>query len=91
MDFELPNVWKASNEQLAKLLGLVAGAQPGDFTDVLREEAQRIHATWLDSFQLPDKHDPKHMEEQERKAGIQASLRKRTIEILVKAEQQANA
>lgn len=91
MDFELPNVWKASNEQLAKLCGKVAGAEPGDFTAALQEEAKRLYAIWVDSFQLPDKHDSNHFEEQERKAGIQASLRKRTIEVLVKAEQQSNA
>jgi hypothetical protein len=55
----------------------------GNFTGAdktLQEEARRLYAVWQDALEKPGDDD----DVRERKAVLQAGLRKRTIEILVK-------
>jgi len=78
-------LWKLSFDELAHKCqelghGSVSGADPA-----LQEEARRIYGGWTDAFSI-DKHEE---DAKERIAAATSSLRKRTIELLLKAEQHA--
>jgi hypothetical protein len=73
-------IWSLTPSQLAAQCRLIA---EGNFTGAdktLQEEARRLYAVWQDALEKPGDDD----DVRERKAVLQAGLRKRTIEILVK-------
>jgi hypothetical protein len=79
-------LWQLSFEELAhrcQQLGhdSASTADPG-----LREEARRIYGGWTDAFSI----DKSEIDSRERFAAASASLRKRTIELLTRAEQEAH-
>lgn len=79
------HLWKLSFEELAQKCqelghGDVKGGEAG-----LQEEARRLYSGWKDAFSI-GKHDN---DAAERIAAATSSLRKRTIELLVRAEQHA--
>jgi hypothetical protein len=75
--------WQLSYEELAHKCQEMGHASASAVDPSLREEARRIYGGWTDAFSL-DKHAN---DAEERFAAATASLRKRTIELLVKAEQ----
>lgn len=85
MKHEVPqtNYWALSSSQLAAQIALIAN---GDLTAVdaaTRAEAGLLVAEWQDAFKMPN---ATHDDEESRVAQL-AGLKKRTIEILVKASQ----
>lgn len=77
--------WHLSLEELAHKCQQLAHDSSSEADPSLREEARRIYGGWTDAFSI-DKHEN---DAQERIAAATASLRKRTIELLLKAEQEA--
>lgn len=81
------HLWKLSFEELARKCQELGHETSGTADPHLREEAQRIYVSWTDAFSIgKDENDAK-----ERIAAAMASLRKRTIELLVKSEQEAGS
>lgn len=79
------HLWKLSFEELAHKCqelghGSLPGSDPGH-----SEEARRLYRGWTDAFSI-NKHDN---DAGERIAAATSALRKRTIELLVRAEQHA--
>lgn len=78
-------LWQLSFEELAHRCQQLGQDSSTDADPSLREEARRLYGGWTDAFSI-DKHAN---DAAERIAADTASLRKRTIELLVKAEQEA--
>ena len=79
------NLWQLSPEELARRCQELGQASPSELDPALAEEARSVYSGWTDAFSI-DKHDN---DARERIAAATASLRKRTIELLMKAEQEA--
>lgn len=79
------HLWQLSIEDLAKKCHELAQDDSGTVDPGLRDEARRIDAGWTDAFSI----DGHANDAQERIAAATASLRNRTIELLLKAEQEA--
>lgn len=76
------HLWSLSFEELAHKCQELGHASSSTVDPHLREEARRIYGGWTDAFSITkDENDAA-----ERIAAATASLRKRTIELLVKAE-----
>ncbi len=78
------HLWQLSFEELAHKCRDLAQTRSSELEPGLREEAQRIQSGWTDVFAI-DKHEN---DARERIAAATAALRKRTIELLVKADEQ---
>lgn len=74
------HLWSLSPLELARQCKLLAEGNAG-VEPALQEEAKRLCASWEDALDYP--HEPR--EERSRKAALQDGLRKRTIEILIRA------
>ena len=79
------HLWQLSPEALAHKCQELGHASTSAVDPSLREEARRIYGGWTEAFSI-SKHDN---DARERIAAATASLRKRTIELLVKAHQEA--
>ncbi len=76
-------IWSMTTRQLAEQCRALAEAQSALLEKAVREEARRLYEAWRDALDSPgDSYD-----DRARKASLQAGLRKRTIEILVKVSQ----
>ena len=75
------SVWSLSPAQLARQCRLIAEDDSPPIDPVLQAEARRLYAAWQEALQVPGK----SFEARERAAALQAGLRKRTIEILIKS------
>ena len=76
-------IWSMTTRQLAEQCRVLAESQSVAVDDAVREEARRLHEAWREALDSPgDSYD-----ERARKASLQAGLRKRTIEILIKVSQ----
>ena len=78
------SLWQLTPEALAHKCQKLGHGNSSAVDPELREEARRIYGGWTDAFSI-DKHDN---DARERIAAATASLRKRTIELLVKAAQE---
>jgi len=78
-------LWQLSFEELAQKCQKLAQDNSSEMDPGLREEARRIYSAWTDAFSI-DKHEN---DARERIAAATTSLRKRTIELLVKSGQDA--
>lgn len=78
------HLWQLSPEELAHRCQQLGHASSSPADPGLREEARRIYGGWTDAFSI-NKND---IDSRERVAAATASLRKRTIELLMKAEQE---
>lgn len=76
-------IWSMSSRQLAEQCKVLAEAKSGSVEDPLRAEARRLYDAWSDALNQPED----TYEDHSRKASLQAGLRKRTIEILIKVSQ----
>jgi hypothetical protein len=72
--------WSLSSTQLAKECQAVADANPV-IDEALQAEARRLYVGWIEALELPNHTIP----DRSRRASLLASLRRRTIEILIKA------
>jgi len=79
------HLWQLSFEELAHRCQELGHSPLSAVDPALCEEARRLYGAWTDAFSI-DKHEN---DARERIAAATASLRKRTIELLVKAEQEA--
>lgn len=79
------NLWKLSFEELAHKCQELGHNSSNDVDPSLREEARRIYGGWTEALAI-DKHSN---DAAERIAAATYALRKRTIELLMKAEQTA--
>ena len=77
------HLWQLSFEELAHKCQELGHSRVSDGDPSLQEEARRIYGGWTDAFSI-DKHEE---DARERIAAATSSLRKRTIELLLKAEQ----
>ncbi len=77
------HLWKLSFEELAHRCQELGHSSSSTAGHTLREEARRLYGGRTDAFSN-DKHEN---DAEERRAAATASLRKRTIELLVKSEQ----
>jgi hypothetical protein len=78
-DFRSP-IWSLTPSQLAEQCRLVAEGISAGAEKTLQDEARRLYAVWQDALEKPGDNE----DVRERKAVLQAGLRKRTIEILIK-------
>lgn len=81
------NLWSLSFAELAHKCQQLGHSNLSGADPALQEEARRIYGGWTDAFSI-DKHEN---DAAERIAAATSSLRKRTIELLVKAEQHAES
>lgn len=81
------HLWNLSFEQLAHKCQELGHEGSSTVDPHLREEAQRIYVSWTDAFAI----NKNENDAAERIAAAMSSLRKRTIELLVKAEQEAGS
>lgn len=72
--------WSLSAAQLARECQSIAEDSSTNIDPELHAEARRLFAGWQESLALSEE----DYDERARKASLQAGLRKRTIEILVK-------
>jgi hypothetical protein len=75
------NFWAFSFRKLAQLCQEVADDNSPQFNPTLRVESKRLVGAWNESLALPED----GFEQSSRRISILSSLRKRTIEILVKS------
>lgn len=75
------NYWAHSFHKLAENCRRVAEDTSPEILPALRAEARRVYASWVEDLALPEE----TFEQTSRRTIILQGLRKRTIEILVKA------
>lgn len=78
------DLWRASFQQLAEQIKLVADNHTGAIDQARQSEAQRLYVGWTEALAMPDHDITQDFDPGERKAALLSGLRKRTIEILVK-------
>jgi hypothetical protein len=85
MKHEVPqtNYWALSSSQLAAQIGLIANGNLSAIDDTTRVEAGLLVAEWQDALKTPRT----TLVEEENRVAQLAGLKKRTIEILIKASQ----
>lgn len=76
-------IWSMNSRQLAEQCRMLAEAKAGVLEEPLQAETKRLYDAWKDA--LDQREDA--YEDHARKASLQAGLRKRTIEILIKVSQ----
>lgn len=74
------SLWSLSSTELAKQCQALAESASTDLEPALKDEVSRLSAGWREVQRISDS----DYDERARKASLQAGLRKRTIEILVK-------
>jgi hypothetical protein len=79
------NPWSMTNEQLAHECKTIAHQET--ISEAIRHEAGRLVEEWKDALHIPDK----GFEDPSRKAAQTAALKKRTIEIMVRVNNQQEA
>ena len=78
------NIWKMSYRELAQLCQEIAHDSSRGLDPAIRDEAKRVQAGWNDALAINT-----HAEgAAERQASLALALRNRTIELVLKAEQE---
>jgi hypothetical protein len=75
-----PDFWQFSDIELARSCVLVAESRSGPGNAVLRAEAMRLFLMWRDAINAPRR----RVDDRELGTTMLSSLRKRTIQILVR-------
>jgi hypothetical protein len=75
-----PDFWQLSDIELAKSCVLVAESRSGPGNAVLRAEAMRLFLMWREAINAPRRRG----DDREQGSAMLSSLRKRTIQILVR-------
>ena len=78
------HLWSLSSVELARQCQMLADGEPSP-DKALQAEARRLYMSWQDALDQPED----QYEDHARKAALQAGLRKRTIEILVRVGEHA--
>jgi hypothetical protein len=73
--------WSLSSSQLAAQIGLIADGDPSAIDDATRAEAGLLVAEWQDALKMPKA----TLVEEENRIAQLGGLKKRTIEVLIKA------
>jgi len=81
------HIWSMNAKQLAEQCRILAESHSTAIDETLKAEAGRLYTAWQDVVQRADD----SVEDHTRKASLQAGLRKRTIEILIKISQKMGA
>ena len=77
------NFWALSSSQLAAQIALIANGDPTAIDDDTRAEAGLLVAEWQDALNMPRA----TFDDEESRIAQIAGLKKRTIEVLIKASQ----
>lgn len=86
-DKQRVNYWGLSSEALAGYCHEIAGSESPGLSPALHAEADLLSRSWREGIDLPHK----EFAEDPRRASLLASLRKRTIELLVRIDSQSDA